>query len=221
MQRVGDRKELLDAIRGCSRIRDAMEVGVFRGDFAEQMRERLDCRRLWLVDPWSEDTDWLIGETLVKVSGPEALDKVTRRFRDDISAGAVRLVREASPRGIDWVSWLTSEDPRFDFVYIDGSHLYLDVLEDLWSSYHLVMGSKRGVAWLAGHDYCEIYEFGVPRAVDAFCAATGLSVTILTEEKPLPAINRYGINAGVGETVAYNSFAIMIDRENHRHVSRG
>jgi len=67
----------------------------------------------------------------------------------------------------------------FQFVYIDGCHLYESVKKDLEAWWLLV--EDGGI--LAGHDYDKTHP-GVIRAVDEFAVKHGLTVYLTTRDHP-------------------------------------
>ncbi len=66
------------------------------------------------------------------------------------------------------------EDGSLDFVFVDGSHAFRDVLDDLEAWYPKV----RAGGTLAGHDY---HWPEVRRAVREFCGAGGLNTPMPVE----------------------------------------
>lgn len=163
------------------------EVGVFAGDFAEQILEKAEPRELHLVDAWA----------FVQYDQ----DALPRHVPKSQHEAFVRYLRNAAP---DW----TTEDPNdglqllydkvqkrfegrdgvhihrgrsdevlcklpkstFDFVYIDADHDYHPVLSDLWAAAELV----RDGGLIMGHDFDmdrdrKWSNHGVIEAVMNFC----------------------------------------------------
>ena len=151
-----------------------VEIGVFQGDFAEVLA-KTNPKHLYLVDCWeaggtgSGDVD---GNNMkVFSSGEELWNSVKSRyeFYPNIS-----IHRQYSS---DFLKSLG--DCSIDAIYIDGDHSYRGVKEDLNHAFPKV---KKG-GWIMGHDYemnmkkaKTVYEFGVKRAVDEFCAEKGLKL---------------------------------------------
>lgn len=172
------------------------EIGVGRGAFAQQLLTQLRPARLHLIDPWQRAIAWpVIGLR----TGADSLATVHEMFAEPIAAGIVQLHVAPSPAALD------SIEPC-DVIYIDGDHRYEAVAADLEAARRSV---KPG-GWICGHDYCDIFDRGVPRAVDEFCERHGLRIGMLTDEPPQPVINRSGINADLPDELAYNSFAIRV-----------
>jgi hypothetical protein len=154
---------------GCS----ILEIGVFRGEFASEIRARLAPRLQILCDPWdgpcvSGDAD---GNNVVGSDLRYVYDEMVRQTRGDPSW---LLLRGRSPDALKELA-----DASLDAVYIDGDHSYAGCAADLEEALRLV---KPG-GYIMGHDL-EInpaktearYDFGVKRAVDEFCVKHGLSI---------------------------------------------
>lgn len=84
-----------------------------------------------------------------------------------VNEKSVKAVHTAFPDRITVMKGLTHEvatvvpDRTLDFVFIDASHIYLDVRRDI-----MVWGPKvRDDGFILGHDYCKRWP-GVRRAVD-------------------------------------------------------
>lgn len=140
-----------------------VEVGVFRGDFSEQLRNALNLRAfLQLVDPWCniECPGEMIG-------GEEDYQHVKDRFKDDSN---IQIHRK------------TSEEALADFfndsvglVYLDANHEYMHVKHDLHHWWKKLQ--KDGI--LAGHDIFTVNHFGVTQAVLEFAALHDVCVYLI------------------------------------------
>ena len=148
------------------------EIGVHEGDFSARILEEVRPTQLHLIDPWEhfpELGDAKYGE---RASGEEEMDRrfemVNRRFSEQIERGQVQVHRSRSDDAVDLF-----EDHYFDWVYIDGNHLYEHVLQDLRSYIPKV---KPG-GMLMGDDYGVEgwWDDGVTRAVDEFTGRRGLN----------------------------------------------
>jgi len=149
------------------------EIGVFRGDFSERILLLARPTRLHLIDPWKYEPgpgyeQSLYGST--HVSGQPAMDtvfnSVRERFDQEIQVGTVVLHRATSD-----VAAAEFTENYFDWVYIDGNHLYEFALRDLETYYPKV---KTG-GYIAGDDYGVEgwWKNGVTRAVEEFVARGG------------------------------------------------
>ncbi len=150
------------------------EIGVFRGDFAEDLLKLCpNIEKLTLVDIWSPcvigsgDQD---GNNFQNYSGLDNYQVVLSRFYTN---HRVRIIRDLSSE-----YFKDTKEESLDVVYIDGDHSYEGCSKDLEDSYKVV---KKG-GWIMGHDYkftskCkENYDFGVGKAVDEFCSKYNLKI---------------------------------------------
>ncbi len=147
------------------------ELGVWQGDFAAEILRVVRPSKLHLIDPWTFMTDDAYSDARYggKVAPDQAAmdrlhESVLARFAGQIANGTVEVHRcgsqEASAR---------FADGSFDWVYVDGNHLYEFVRADL----ELYDPKLRSGGVLAGDDYGEPgwWLDGVTRAVDEFVAA--------------------------------------------------
>src|SRR5688572_947522 len=148
------------------------EVGVWKGDFSELILRVVRPRELHLIDPWRFEV--APGYSSARYGGSKAKSQadmdaiyssVTERFGVQVASGRVAVHRSPSADAGG-----RFEDGFFDWVYIDGNHLYEFVLADLESFYPKV----RSGGFLAGDDYGRPgwWDDGVTRAVHVFCQAT-------------------------------------------------
>jgi hypothetical protein len=144
------------------------EIGVHEGEFSEQILRIVKPRKLHLIDPWKYESSDEYRDALYggKAQGGQAemnqrYDDVCNRFDGDIKAGRVTIHRGCSAD----VSG-RFPDEYFDWVYIDGNHVYEFVKSDLELFFRKV---KTG-GYLAGDDYEQgrWWKGGVKRAVDEF-----------------------------------------------------
>lgn len=144
------------------------EIGVWEGDFSQRI---LDCARpakLHLIDPWRYEQDITYKDSLYggQIGGSQAkLDKiyarVCERFASEIASQQVVIHRGDSHTVCEQF-----EDNYFDWIYIDGNHLYEFAIRDLQIYYRKL---KPG-GFLTGDDYSEggWWQGGVKKAVDEF-----------------------------------------------------
>lgn len=149
------------------------EIGVNEGDFSERILEIVRPKRLHLIDPWEFKNDDLYRNTPYgseKIQNQKMMDEkyenVKKRFKTLINKNQVII-----NRGFSEASHNLFEDDYFDWVYIDGNHLYDFVKKDLEFYFSKV---KLG-GFIAGDDYYEggWCDGGVKKAVDEF-VNTGL-----------------------------------------------
>jgi hypothetical protein len=157
------------------------EIGVWEGDFSARILEINKPRLLHLVDPWEFETDevykdaWYGGR---KATNQEQMDavygRVAKRFVRQVQAGVVVIHRSPSSEAVSAFA-----DGYFDWVYIDGNHLYEFVKLDLelWCP-----KVKRG-GYITGDDYTERedlwFKGGVKKAVDEFSSRNNCEPLII------------------------------------------
>jgi Methyltransferase domain len=148
------------------------EIGVNMGNFAEQILEVVRPAELHLIDPWKHETAAIYKGAVYggrANRGQEEMDKrhmsVIRRFAKEIDARCVNVHRGESVKVLNEFS-----DGYFDWVYIDGNHLYEYVVKDL----ALASRKTKIGGYITGDDYTEggWWKGSVKKAVDEF-ATTG------------------------------------------------
>ena len=157
-----------------------LEIGVEHGHFSDKLLKFLQPEELHLLDPW----EWNPSNGLVYSEGhmtnvPTAHSSVNmqiaieRKYEKEIDSGQVHIHRGYSHDLID-----NFEAGYFDFIYLDGCHLYESVKKDI--EYYHTKVHPEGV--LGGHDYISketkfIQEgvqytnqlgYGIKQAVDEF-----------------------------------------------------
>lgn len=146
------------------------EVGVAEGNFSASIIQICQPKVLHLIDLWSSD--------LEQTSYNEcAYAKVKDRFSREIDSGRVVL-----HRGLSWDVLRTFSENYFDWVYIDASHAYESVKQDLCTVREKVKSS----GFIAGHDYTlwgdSLSRWGVIEAVNEFCNTHDYEMAYLTHE---------------------------------------
>ena len=186
---LGDRQSIEADHAGREQLLQAMpshaicaEIGVWEGDFSRRMLDRTQPAKLHLIDPWRYEQDITYKDSLYggQIGGSQAhLDavyaRVCKRFAPEIAAGQVRIHRDDSHTACEQF-----EDEYFDWIYIDGNHLYEFAIRDLRLYYRKV---KPG-GFLTGDDYAEggWWQGGVKKAVDEF-VAQGLGELVQIHQK--------------------------------------
>ena len=160
-----------DLIEALPKNLNIVELGVFKGEFAEELYKRMSPKQLTLVDIWegsygSGDKD---GNNHVTVDDMVAVYNGLVEKYSNISN--VKVVRSTSTAFLE-----TQEDNSLDMVYVDADHAYEAVLSDLKLSFQKI--KVGGI--LAGHDY--IPNTQIAAAVDYFCRSYGQRVVAITRD---------------------------------------
>ncbi len=144
-----------------------IEVGVASGDFSSHMINSIHPNNLYLVDVYDQGDPMLArpGQPRRYVEG-ENYDYVINRFRNNPE---VKVVKANSQK---YLLELSEEMPgKFDMIYLDASHKFVDVCDDLDSSVKLLKPS--GI--IAFNDYVFSDEhgerYGVVEAANKFLHA--------------------------------------------------
>jgi hypothetical protein len=146
-----------------------VEIGVYKGwNTAIYLRAGL---KVYGVDPWSAYGIYVEGTSEERARmTQERMDylysKAQRNLRPYLKAGLCELIRKPSMEAVK-----DFPNGSLDFVYIDGSHAFRYIAEDLYEWTPKVR--KGGI--VSGHDYCsnakevrDPYTCHVPRVVDAW-----------------------------------------------------
>jgi len=150
-----------------------IEIGVFRGDFSKMILDIIEPDELYLIDPFELSKEKYSSGLTTAYSDEEDYQLVLNRFKDEIKERKVIINRGYSFDIVELYS-----DARFDFIYLDGSHLYKDVKRDLndWLP-------KLGIDGLmCGHDYIDDTDFGVKRAVNEFCRENNFEMFLFNQQ---------------------------------------
>lgn len=140
-----------------------VEVGVWRGAFAEQVLRARPEMALVLVDPWlsgEHNPNWLSsGAVLARHTQPE-MDAIYQSVLETVRphGARVRVLRMTSLAAAAQVA-----DGSCDAVFIDADHSCDAVTADILAW----LPKVRSGGWIGGHDYdCPRFP-GVKAAVDA------------------------------------------------------
>ena len=145
------------------------EIGVHEGKFSRRILDIVKPERLHLIDPWKHEEEdryresWYGG---LGSDGQALLDRryheVEERFDKEIRTQRVQIHRSYSDVALE-----NFEDSYFDWIYIDGNHLYEFVKKDLELYYPKIKPNGH----ITGDDYGvqnNWWENGVQKAVDEF-----------------------------------------------------
>jgi len=159
------------------------EIGVYRGRFSEQILQVVRPRELHLIDPWKHEEGEVYRKALFggRSQGGQAgmdacLERVRSKFSRDISAGRVVIHRGFSD---DVVSRFP--DQYFNWIYIDGNHLYDFVKKDL----ELAFRKIRPGGVICGDDYVDggWWHGDVKKAVDDFIRVRQVEVLTIRNKQ--------------------------------------
>lgn len=150
-----------------------VEIGVFKGQFADKILEIVSPEKLYLIDPWvgkihSGDKDGKVYEFIDDGDVFYEKELIPKYKNDD----RVILVKKTS--GI----LRNFDDNFFDWAYVDGNHSYLGVTHDLEILRQKV--KKNGI--IMGHDYKIPNYYSVVKAVNNFCKKYKLKINYLTAD---------------------------------------
>ena len=152
------------------------EIGVRKGDFSGKIVDLLKPIKLHLIDPWKYEDSETYSNALYggKAKGGQTgldaqYEEVLGRFKHLIDSGTVEVHRGTSEEVAQ-----SFPDEYFDWVYIDGNHLYEYVKKDLEIYYRKI---KVG-GYLAGDDYTDgnWWKGGVKKAVDEFVESQNIQM---------------------------------------------
>lgn len=138
-----------------------VEVGVFKGENAENILKNLNVEKIYLIDPYLK------------------YENYNENYKNFVLDEAEKHAKKRLAKYKNKITWVDkfSDDAikdipnNIDFIYIDGNHNYKYVKKDIENYFPMV--KKEGI--LAGHD---IADSGV---VKAFCE-------FITENKLNPII---------------------------------
>ena len=157
-----DRNVLIDIIPHNS---VGAEIGVWKGDFSAFLFKHMKPKKLHLIDPWKFIPDYTwewYGGTIARSQQDmdNIFNLVWHKFSRDPKIEIHRLLAADASS--------LFEDEYFDWVYIDGDHLYEFVLADLNNYFPKV---KTG-GLIIGDDF---HSLDIQRAVKDFCKNNGIA----------------------------------------------
>lgn len=147
------------------------EIGVYEGHTTEYLLERLSyVNEYWAIDQWSVEGMRRQGKTFGEITEREWLIKYQKVASLMLKFSQLRVLKMDSVK-----SAYIFPKHYFDLVFIDASHIYEDVIQDIKCWFPLV--AFGGV--ITGHDYGVGRHKGVKQAVDEIFGA--LNVKVLDE----------------------------------------
>ena len=179
----------------------AVEVGVLKGENSAKILEMISLTKFYLIDQWNVDAftdyknnndhrNWVnkiddyayyFGGSLTDQTTFDALyNQVVERFKDNEN---VSIIREGSLSAANNLKELGVDN--INFAYIDASHQFETVLDDLLA-YHSLVDSNFGCIQINDCCYSEIgnkQNLGVLEAAVRFCK--------MTDFEPIALVNRH------------------------------
>lgn len=120
-------------------IRSVVEVGVWRGEFAEAILSR--CPKIehyYLIDPWAKLSDWN-----KPLNTPDLEDAYRETMERMAPFGDSVVVLRGRTREV------AGQLPEIDFAYIDGDHTLRGITIDLLTLWPKI----RSGGWVGGDDF--------------------------------------------------------------------
>ena len=157
---MNSRNDFPEMLRNRGLTEVIVEVGVLAGEFSKIIYEGCKPKQYFLIDPWKCVGETHLTEEQIENYNHNVYDKCYAEVTKWASENpGIQVIRDLSP-GIAQAFG----DNTLDFVYIDASHLYDDVVADIAAWWPKVR--KGGI--LAGHDYFLGDGIWVKKAVDEF-----------------------------------------------------
>lgn len=177
------RHTLMDKIKShLGNIDTAIEIGTWRGDFANLMCSKLQPTKFYAVDPFALYEGYTDKPDVNEFGNQTNLDRlaeqVNKRVANMLPDGRSQLLREMSCNAVKQFA-----DNSVDVVYVDADHKYEPVLADIRAWYAKV--KPGGI--LCGDDYIEgshIEKFGVIQAVKDFATEMNLQFAVTNGPNP-------------------------------------
>lgn len=153
------------------------EVGVAEGNNSWFMVNTWPIKLLYCVDAW-QTLDQRGDGSLPQVWHDQNFDKFFDRMMPMVDSGKVKVLRGLSVEMAKQVP-----DESLDLLYLDGDHNYEGVKADLAAWFPKV--KPGGV--ISGHDYMNVSDYGVNRAVNEFCEANHYQPIVIPENNEMDA----------------------------------
>lgn len=170
------RKDRYEFLRYFPKGKNCAEIGVAKGDYASFMLERLEPKRLYLIDCWARQKGNLFSLDASNNTNHDLnLLMVKDRFRGEIDAKQVKVIKGFFSQILP-----TFPDGFLDWAYCDADQTYdgikslLDLLDDAVSE----------GGYICGDDYCHCPDlhFGTLSAIEDFCDQKNWNMVAITGE---------------------------------------
>ncbi len=167
-----DRRDLL--LKKLPKNAICAEVGVYKGKLSERILKITNPKKLVLIDAWSikmmrDNSD--VQNSFTQNDFDLLYSNVLKKFSNNDN---IEIIRQNSKDALE-----TFPDEYFDWIYIDASHHYEDVLQDL------EMAKAKAIGIIAGDDYVNaVGKWGddVIRAVNDFAKKYKLHVESMNNQ---------------------------------------
>lgn len=141
--RSRSRHDLWTSLLDAANIKTMAEIGVYRGQFAEEMlRQCPQLERYYLIDPWRHLAAWNKPANRDDERFARFLEETKQRT--EFAAERRVILRGRTTEVIDQIP-----DGSLDAVYIDGDHTLRGISIDLIRCYEKV----RPGGWIGGDDF--------------------------------------------------------------------
>ena len=174
MRQLSSRVELIHILNDLGLHGEAVELGVHRGKYSEQILSLWKPPgRLHMVDIWEEVDNYDDYDRNIDMK--YTIDRV-KKFGSDRYNIVKNYTTEAA---------LLYPDNYFDFIYLDASHTYDSTRRDLqmWWPKLKTGGIFAGDDYINGNCAAAGYRFGVKDAVDEFAAVYNLRVNVIWKNR--------------------------------------
>jgi predicted O-methyltransferase YrrM len=116
-----------------------LEIGSYTGTSLIAMKKRRTDINITAVDIWDLSQDELNMVRNISERKDMKMSDVKQAFFNNIrKAGIHNEVKVIESRSLDALRKMMIKGDRYDFIYIDGSHLCLDVLADIILSWEIL-----------------------------------------------------------------------------------
>jgi len=120
-----DRVQLWEKILRTLKAETVAEIGVWKGNFAQQMLERCECiRQYYMVDPWATLPDWNKPLNVAAQNFDAVYEEAMKKTA--FAASKITVLRGRTKEVVDRIP-----DNSLDFAYIDGDHTLRGITIDL------------------------------------------------------------------------------------------
>lgn len=144
-----------------------VEIGVWDGYFSNFILKNSNLKKLYSIDAWDS---FYTKKELTQIDSYKAYNKTINCLSEFKNRSVI--IKQTSKRAS-----IEFPDYFFDFIYIDASHDYKSVKEDLESWWNKL--KINGI--FAGHDYDNKKGYGVIEAVDEFASKKKFKINLTSE----------------------------------------